>query len=99
MTCVHRWILVASAIFLAVPLLAAEPLDPKTGKKEGELVWYDIRALGVEGQGWTEVKSPFDRLPAKAEGKVRDAVWGLSRGSGESRDALAMPISTLVTPL
>jgi len=43
--------------------------------------WFDIRQLGVEGQGWTETKSPYDRLPAKAEGKVRDAVWGLSRDS------------------
>lgn len=43
--------------------------------------WYDVRQLGVEGQGWTEVKSPFDRLPAKAEGVVRDAVWGNSRHS------------------
>lgn len=43
--------------------------------------WFDIRQLGVEGQGWTETKSPYDRLPAKAEGQVRDAVWSLSRDS------------------
>ncbi len=43
--------------------------------------WYDIRELGVEGQGFTDVKSPFDRLPSRAEGVVRDAVWGLSRHS------------------
>ncbi len=45
------------------------------------LAWTDIRALGVEGQGWRETKAPFDRLPAKAEGVVRDAVWNLSRHS------------------
>jgi len=81
MTLIFRWLFVAIAILLAAPLAAAEPLDPKSGKEEGELIWYDIRALGIEGQGWTEVKSPFDRLPAKAEGKVRDAVWSLSRDS------------------
>lgn len=44
--------------------------------------WYDIRLLGVEGQGWTtDLKSPFDRLPAKAEGKAPAAVWGLSHHS------------------
>lgn len=43
--------------------------------------WTDIRQLGVEGQGWTDTKAPFDRLPARAEGKVRAAVWGLSRNS------------------
>jgi lysophospholipase L1-like esterase len=81
MTLMFRLLFVATAFLLATPLAAAEPLDPKSGKEEGELIWYDIRALGIEGQGWTEVKSPFDRLPAKAEGKVRDAVWSLSRDS------------------
>jgi hypothetical protein len=59
-------------------LHSAEPLSftEDTGVR-----WYDIRQLGVEGQGWQDVKSPYDRLPAKAEGKVRDAVWGLSRDS------------------
>lgn len=46
-----------------------------------EIVWKDVKELGLEGQGWTDVKAPYDRLPARAEGKVRDAVWGLSRHS------------------
>jgi len=41
--------------------------------------WYDLRHLGIEGQGWSDVAAPYDRLPARAEGVVRDAVWGLSR--------------------
>ncbi len=52
----------------------------KSDPNDGTL-WYDIRHLGLEGQGWPETKSPFDRLPAMAEGVVRDAVWGLSRHS------------------
>lgn len=49
---------------------------------EGTL-WFDIRLLGVEGQGWSgdELASPFDRLPARAEGVVRADVWNLSRHS------------------
>ena len=43
--------------------------------------WTDIRALGVEGQGWQDTKAIYDRLPARAEGKVRAAVWNLSRNS------------------
>ncbi len=33
------------------------------------------------GQGWDhkELKSPYDRLPSKVEGVVREAVWNLSR--------------------
>ncbi|NKB66106.1 MAG: hypothetical protein GKR89_03510 [Candidatus Latescibacteria bacterium] len=45
------------------------------------MIWTDIRDLRLEGQGWTDTKAPFDRLPARAEGVVRDAVWGLSRHS------------------
>ena len=43
--------------------------------------WTDSRTLGVEGQGWRDTKATFDRLPARAEGKVREDVWNLSRHS------------------
>ena len=46
-----------------------------------EIDWYDVKDLGVEGKGWKNTKKFFDRLPAKAEGFVRDQVWGLSRDS------------------
>jgi lysophospholipase L1-like esterase len=52
-------------------------------QEEKNVVWRDVRSLTVEGQGWAEkdLKAPFDRLPAKAEGVVRAPVWGLSRDS------------------
>jgi hypothetical protein len=48
-----------------------------------DLVWHDPQSWGVEGRGWPagEMKRFYDRLPAKAEGVVRDAVWNLSRDS------------------
>ena len=46
-----------------------------------DLAWTDVKALRFEGQGWSEVKSPFDRLPSKAEELVRGPVWRLSRDS------------------
>ncbi len=75
---------VISLVFLAVEVVgAAEVIDPAQAKADlkDPILWYDIRALGVEGQGWTDTKSPFDRLPAKAEGVVREPVWNLSRSS------------------
>lgn len=46
------------------------------------LEWYDIANLPTEGQGWTgEAPGRFGRLPAKAEGVVRDAVWQLGKHS------------------
>ena len=65
------------------PCPAAEAVDPASAKADdtGNILFYDVRPLGLEGQGWTDVAAPFDRLPAKAQGVVREAVWGLSRHS------------------
>ena len=79
-----------SAVVLSMLLLvtaarasAGELLDPAKAvtDPDGGTTWYDLRMLDVEGRGWTDTKAPFDRLPAKAEGVVREPVWGLSRNS------------------
>jgi hypothetical protein len=44
-----------------------------------EYRWYDVREWGVEGKGWSDTERPFDRLPARARGVVRDVIWDLSR--------------------
>lgn len=64
-------------------VLAACLFAPFAVGEEPEMIWYDVSTWGVEGQGWseTEFKSRYDRLPAKAEGTVREAVWNLSRHS------------------
>lgn len=60
-------------------------LKGEQGTKEfgDNLVWYDIKLLGVEGRGWneTQTKTYYDRLPGKAEGVVRPPVWSLSQDS------------------
>jgi len=67
----------------AVLFGAGPVIDPATAKpsEKGDILWYDVRPLGIEGQGWTDTKAPFDRLPAKAEQLVRPEVWSLSRHS------------------
>ena len=45
---------------------------------QSEWNWTDARQLTLEGQGWSDLESPYDRLPAKAKGVVRDPVWSLS---------------------
>lgn len=61
----------------------ATPLDPGSAVRDAErgVLHYDLLDLGLEGQGWTDLAAPFDRLPAKAEGVVRAPVWTLSRDS------------------
>ena len=63
------WLL-AALLLREAALTAAEPVQ-----------WTDLRQLGIEGQGWKETEAPFDRLPARAKGVVRSAVWDLSRHS------------------
>jgi hypothetical protein len=60
-----------------------DKLDPNFAKKEAgdDLLWYDIKDLGVEGRGWTDTVSFYDRLPAKAKTMVREGVWALSQHS------------------
>jgi len=48
---------------------------------EDGIAWYDVSQWGVEGKGWSDTARYFDRLPARAEGKVRAPVWSLSRHS------------------
>jgi len=45
----------------------------------GSWTWIHAGDLCVEGRGWQETESPFDRLPVRAKGQVPDVVWGLSR--------------------
>ena len=49
--------------------------------QDGGLQWHDARELTVEGKGWSDTKQFYDRLPARAEGVVRGAVWGLGQDS------------------
>lgn len=45
------------------------------------LTWHDALDLGLEGQGWTDTFDPYDRLPKRAQARVTESVWRLSRSS------------------
>lgn len=78
------WLLVGAffgALTQHAVLTAGEALSVEKAKVENDVAWFDIRLLGVEGQGFSDTASPFDRLPARAEKIVRPPVWGLSRDS------------------
>ena len=65
------------------PTAAPKPATARTCAIPTDTAWHDVRKWGVEGRGWGDQKRKrwFDRLPAKAEGKVTPAVWNLSRDS------------------
>ncbi|PTX92136.1 hypothetical protein DB346_24635 [Verrucomicrobia bacterium LW23] len=45
------------------------------------LQWHNPQdyAWGIDGKGWTNTVRYYDRLPAAAEGRVTEKVWGHSR--------------------
>src|SRR5580704_9663582 len=62
-------------------VLSSAPLLAQTAAPAPELEWVDAKKLTLEGLGFKDVKAPYDRLPARAEGVVPPAVWNLSRDS------------------
>ncbi len=87
-------LLVVASTALADGLRYLKPSEAKEDASDSSF-WYDARKLPVEGQGWSDTKSPYDRLPAKAEGVVRDLVWNLSRNSA----GIAVPFVTDATTI
>lgn len=69
--------MIAALAFAQAPAFAQNPADNGVPSWQ----WRDARALGIEGKGWTDTKSFYDRLPARAEHAVRPDVWNLSRDS------------------
>ena len=83
----HHWSLLAGILwFSTLNQVRADDLkilDASQAKKDekSNILWYDLRKLDVEGRGWTDTASFYDRLPRKAQGVVRDPVWKLSHHS------------------
>jgi len=75
------WVVVLGGVLLAVVPGAGPSGTPAKEGPGSAIDWHDVKTLDVEGKGWAETKSFFDRLPAKAEKVVRDPVWHLSRNS------------------
>ena len=52
---------------------------------QAQTKWFnpleDEHAHYIQNQAWDEDGGNYNRLPARAKGKVRDAVWNLSRES------------------
>jgi len=78
-------ILATALLLLASPPMNAAEVSGDTAlapiRSNESVHWFDLRQLDVEGRGWNDTKAFYDRLPAKAEGKVRKPVWDLSRNS------------------
>jgi hypothetical protein len=46
-----------------------------------EIRWHDATEFEIEGRGWPEATSPYERLPDSVYGRVPDVAWRLSKNS------------------
>ncbi len=78
----HISVLALSCItlFILSNVACAVAATPKTGE-DSRIVWHDCKDIGVEGKGWADTLSVYDRLPGTAHGKAPKAVWNLSHDS------------------
>lgn len=70
--------LACALAFLTVAGPTAALLDES---RETEVAWRSAEEGRVEGRAWSELKSPYDRLPSRAESSVRPPVWRLAQDS------------------
>ncbi len=77
------WAFAALLLPFTLAAVPAEKIDPLQGMADpcGTELWYDGKLLLLEGKGWENTESYYDRLPASAKDKVRTPVWDLSHNS------------------
>lgn len=73
-----RLLVFLGLVLCLVEVCTADEADPGVR-------WIDVATLSIEGRGWTDTETLYDRLPARAKGSVRPEVWGLSQNSAGLR--------------
>jgi hypothetical protein len=77
-----RAIAILVTLTLSAPAVGAQDkFDPQKALAGREMVWTEVKDLGLEGRAFADTEAPYDRLPVRAKGKVRGAVWSLSKHS------------------
>jgi hypothetical protein len=75
--------ILCSILFYAGILFAGNIIDKdkSTLDKDGTTTWYSGEVLPIEGKGFSDTESFYDRLPARAKESVPAPVWSLSHKS------------------
>jgi len=85
MLCIPKFIVLGLAVAAATVSATFAQNAPGPVPKQkaralpgSDLLWYDIRDLGVEGRGWNDTESFYDRLPARVKAKAAELLWNKS---------------------
>ena len=94
--CIYSVVLISLATTFPILTYASDVISKEEGKVDSTgIVWYDAKLLGVEGKGWTDTESYYDRLPLKAKDTLRLPVWNLSHCSAGMQVRFATDAETL----
>ena len=76
-------ILTCTGLFSAAILQAGTVIDQSksTMDADGKTAWYSGEVLPIEGKGFCDTESFYDRLPARAKESVPAPVWSISHKS------------------
>jgi len=61
------FIIVLMMVLVCPPNL---PLAEEIAPQNDDVIWYDGKLLTLEGKGWIDTESDYDRLPAKAKNTI-----------------------------
>jgi len=70
-----------TALIMTVSLIPFVCASSDAANDADLISWHDAKTQTVEGRGWSDTAEFYNRLPAKAQGKVPKSVWGLSKDS------------------
>ena len=74
--------LVVTVFLLTAPFVFAQsPVDAALATQSGDIFWYDVSLLPMEGRAYEDRHHAYDRLPARAKEVVEPGVWSLSEDS------------------
>ena len=63
----------------AASALTISPLAIGQESATAQPTWHNVEEWGLEGKGYNDTAHYYDRLPARAQQQVRNAVWRLSQ--------------------
>ncbi len=64
-------------LYLMSYQVSAQDIIPLSHDTASHIEWYNALDIGLTGQFWKDLDQPYDRLPARARGVVRNPVWSL----------------------
>ena len=89
------WRLVMNTLAMLLAACACMLLLQCDARADDDLTWYDATSFRIEGKGWQDTESFFERLPARASSQLNEDLVGLAKLSAGMAIRFATDSGTL----